>query len=102
MKSPRQNYRLNSIDRLPLATRRALNAAIAEGGKSIDELLGLVREMDGNAISRSAVHRYKRREELAHQSGVATAKGLMRQFLALSDAEQIRFRATLAALSVAP
>lgn len=59
--------RLSTIDLLPKDVREALNEAIAEGRMSVDDLWGLVKEKGGGDVdvSRSAVGRYKVREERA-------------------------------------
>lgn len=59
--------RLSSIDLLPKDVRDALNDAIAEGRMSVDDLWGLVKAKGGDDadVSRSAVGRYKVREERA-------------------------------------
>lgn len=59
-KKPRK--RLSSIDVLPADVRAELNLAIEENRLTIDELWELVRKKGGD-VSRSAVHRYKVREE---------------------------------------
>jgi len=56
--------RLSSVDLLPDDLRAKLNEAIADGRMSVDDLWALVRDGGGD-ISRSAVGRYKVREERA-------------------------------------
>lgn len=55
--------RPSTIDLLPRDVRDALNEAIAEGRMSVDDLVALLRDKGADAISRSAVGRYKVREE---------------------------------------
>lgn len=59
----RKRRRPSSIDLLPKDIRESLNDAIADGRMSVDDLWALVRDKGGEAISRSAVGRYKVREE---------------------------------------
>lgn len=54
--------RLSTIDLLPADVRAELNTAIEEGRLRVDDLWALVREKGGD-VSRSAVARYKVREE---------------------------------------
>ncbi|MCA0303490.1 MAG: DUF3486 family protein [Proteobacteria bacterium] len=61
----KKRRRLSTIDLLPKDVRDALNEAIAEGRMRVDDLWDLVREKGGAEISRSAVQRYKVREERA-------------------------------------
>jgi hypothetical protein len=67
LKTRKRRKRLSSIDLLPKDVREALNEAIAEGRMSVDDLWGLVKEKGGDDVdvSRSAVGRYKVREERA-------------------------------------
>lgn len=67
LKTRKPRKRLSTIDLLPKDVREALNEAIAEGRMSVDDLWGLVKEKGGDEIdvSRSAVGRYKVREERA-------------------------------------
>lgn len=55
--------RPSTIDLLPKDIRDSLNEAIADGRMSVDDLWALVKEKGGDEISRSAVGRYKVREE---------------------------------------
>jgi len=58
----KKRKRLSTIDALPADVRAELNAAIEEKRLTVDELWELVREKGGD-VSRSAVGRYKVREE---------------------------------------
>lgn len=58
----KRRKRLSTIDLLPADVRAELNAAIEEGRLRVDDLWALVREKGGD-VSRSAVARYKVREE---------------------------------------
>jgi hypothetical protein len=58
--------RPSTIDLLPRDVRDSLNEAIADGRMSVDDLWALVKDKGGDAISRSAVGRYKVREERQH------------------------------------
>lgn len=58
----KRRKRLSTIDLLPADVRAELNMAIEEGRLRIDDLWALVREKGGD-VSRSAVARYKIREE---------------------------------------
>lgn len=60
----RKRKRLSTIDVLPADIRRELDAAIEEGRLSVDDLWALVHNKGGD-VSRSAVGRYKVREERA-------------------------------------
>lgn len=60
----KKRKRLSSIDVLPADIRRELDTAIEEGRLSVDDLWALVRDKGGD-VSRSAVGRYKVREERA-------------------------------------
>lgn len=57
--------RPSSIDLLPKDIREALSDAISEGRMSVDDLLGLLHDKGAGHVSRSAVGRYKVREERA-------------------------------------
>lgn len=61
----KKRRRLSTIDFLSKEIRDALNGAIAGGTMRVDDLWDLVREKGGTEISRSAVYRYKVREERA-------------------------------------
>jgi hypothetical protein len=63
LKPGNKRRRTSTIDLLPKDVRESLNDAIAEGRMSVDDLLGLLREKGAGEISRSAVGRYKVREE---------------------------------------
>lgn len=67
LKTRKPRKRLSTIDLLPKDVRDALNEAIAEGRMSVDDLWSLVKEKGGDEVdvSRSAVGRYKVREERA-------------------------------------
>ena len=58
----KKRKRLSTIDLLPADVRAELNRAIEEGRLRVDDLWALVREKGGD-VSRSAVARYKVREE---------------------------------------
>lgn len=58
----KKRKRLSTIDLLPADVRAELNMAIEEGRLRVDDLWALVREKGGD-VSRSAVARYKVREE---------------------------------------
>lgn len=58
----KKRKRLSTIDLLPADVRAELNTAIEEGRLRVDDLWALVREKGGD-VSRSAVARYKVREE---------------------------------------
>lgn len=58
----KKRRRLSTIDLLPADVRAELNMAIEEGRLRVDDLWALVREKGGD-VSRSAVARYKVREE---------------------------------------
>jgi hypothetical protein len=59
----RKRRRPSTIDLLPKDLRDSLNDAIADGRMSVDDLVALLRDKGANEISRSAVGRYKVREE---------------------------------------
>lgn len=58
----KKRKRLSTIDLLPADVRAELNTAIEEGRLRVDDLWALVREKGGD-VSRSAIARYKVREE---------------------------------------
>ncbi len=65
LRPDKKRKRLSTIDALPADVRAELNAAIEENRLTVDELWELVREKGGD-VSRSAVGRYKVREEQHH------------------------------------
>ena len=64
----RKRRRPSTIDLLPKDIREALNDAIADDRMSVDDLVGLLRDKGAGEISRSAVGRYKVREERQMQA----------------------------------
>lgn len=65
LRPDKKRKRLSTIDALPADVRAELNAAIEENRLTVDELWELVRDKGGD-VSRSAVGRYKVREEQHH------------------------------------
>lgn len=89
--------RLSSVDVLPTAVKAQLDAEIAVGRKSVTELTEVARA-SGNAISRSAVHRYIKREQRRRPKGAGSVSEAVRLYHSLTAPDRLKFRDILSTL----
>lgn len=89
--------RLSSVDLLPKEVKAQLDAAIAEGRKSLAELAAVART-SGMAISQSAVGRYIKREERRRPHGAGSVPLAVLHYLSLCPVDRENFRYILVTL----
>lgn len=90
-------HRLSSVDRLPSELRERLKRAVADATMTVDQLHATANE-GRERISRSAIGRFKRREERALKKP-DTADGVVLLYLQLPPVERERFQTILRILS---
>lgn len=92
-KSREGRRRLSSVDRLPAELRARLKQAVRDALMTVDQLRALANE-NGGRISRSAIGRFKVREEqevLREFRKPGTAGAVLELYHQLNPAERARF-----------
>lgn len=89
--------RLSSVDLLPIEIKAQVDALIALGHMSVTELTEVARA-SGRAISRSAVHRYIKREQRRRPKGAGSVSEAVRLYHSLTAPDRLKFRDILSTL----